>query len=101
VVVVSSAGKLLAFPASEVPEMPRGKGNKLYDLGHGKAAERVAALTVVPARGSLVVWSEEKQRSLAWADLRAYRGERAQRGAVLPRGWPRSVERLEALAPPG
>ncbi len=100
VVVVSSAGKLLAFAVSDVPEMPRGKGNKLYDLGHGQAAERVAALAVVPARGSLVIWSGEKQRSLAWGDLQAYRGERARRGALLPRGWPRSVERLEAL-PPG
>jgi topoisomerase-4 subunit A len=101
VVVISSTGKLLAFPVSEVPEMPRGKGNKLYDLGHGKTAERVAALAVVPPRGSLVVWSGEKPRTLAWADLRPYRGERARRGAVLPRGWPRSVERLEALPPPG
>jgi topoisomerase-4 subunit A len=100
VAVVSSAGKLLAFAVSDVPEMPRGKGNKLYDLGHGQAAERVAALAVVPARGSLVIWSGEKQRSLAWGDLQAYRGERARRGALLPRGWPRSVERLEAL-PPG
>ena len=101
VVVISSTGKLLAFPVSEVPEMPRGKGNKLYDLGHGKTAERVAALAVVPPRGSLVIWSGETQRSLAWGDLQAYRGERARRGALLPRGWPRSVERLEALPPPG
>ncbi|MHB1541625.1 MAG: DNA topoisomerase IV subunit A [Steroidobacteraceae bacterium] len=100
VAVVSSAGKLLAFAVSDVPEMPRGKGNKLYELGHGQAAERVAALAVVPARGSLVIWSGEKQRSLAWGDLQAYRGERARRGALLPRGWPRSVERLEVL-PPG
>ena len=100
VAVVSSAGKLLAFAVSEVPEMPRGKGNKLYDLGHGQAAERVAALAVVPPRGSLVIWSGETQRSLAWGDLQAYRGERARRGALLPRGWPRSVERLEVL-PPG
>jgi len=100
VVIASSAGKLLAFPASEVAQMPRGKGNKLYDLGHGKPAERVAALAVVPAQGSLLVWSGQKQRTLAWADLRPYRGERARRGALLPRGWPRSVERLEAL-PPG
>ncbi|HKD53800.1 MAG TPA: DNA topoisomerase IV subunit A, partial [Steroidobacteraceae bacterium] len=32
VAVVSSEGKLLAFPVGEVPEMPRGKGNKLYDI---------------------------------------------------------------------
>jgi topoisomerase IV subunit A len=32
---------------------------------------------------------------LKFPELKDYRGERAQRGAVLPRGW-RKVERLEA-----
>jgi topoisomerase IV subunit A len=31
---------------------------------------------------------------LTWAELKDYRGERAQRGSVLPRGW-RSVDVLE------
>ena len=40
VCVVSSEGKMLAFPVGEVPEMPRGKGNKLYDIPGKKARER-------------------------------------------------------------
>ncbi len=102
VVAVSSEGKLLAFPVSEVPQMPRGKGNKLYDIPGKKAAAReevLAALAVVAPRGALEVWSGDKKRVLSWAELKAYRGERAQRGSVLPRGWPRSVDRLEALPP--
>ena len=43
VAVVSSEGKLLAFPVGEVPEMPRGKGNKLYDIAAKKAAARERA----------------------------------------------------------
>ncbi|MFM2109540.1 MAG: hypothetical protein RLZZ372_464, partial [Pseudomonadota bacterium] len=35
--------------------------------------------------------------TLAWGDLKDYKGARAQRGAVLPRGW-RKVTRLEAVA---
>src|SRR6185503_16869290 len=31
-IALSSEGKLLAFPVGDVPEMPRGKGNKLYDI---------------------------------------------------------------------
>ena len=102
VVAVSSEGKLLAFPVSEVPQMPRGKGNKLYDIPGKKAAAReevLAGLAVVAPRGALEVWSGDKKRVLSWAELKAYRGERAQRGSVLPRGWPRSVDRLEALPP--
>ncbi len=45
VAVVSSEGKLLAFPVGEVPEMPRGKGNKLYDIAGKKAAARTELMT--------------------------------------------------------
>jgi topoisomerase-4 subunit A len=101
VVVVSSEGKLLAFPVGDVPEMPRGKGNKLYDIPGRKAAAReelMTGLAVVPPKGSLVLWAGEKQKTLEWGDLKEYRGQRAQRGTVLPRGWPRKVDRLEAVS---
>jgi len=103
VVAVSSEGKLLAFPVGDVPEMPRGKGNKLYDIPGKKAAAReelMTGLAVVPPKGSLLLWAGEKQKTLEWGDLKAYRGQRAQRGAVLPRGWPRKVDRLETVLPP-
>jgi topoisomerase-4 subunit A len=102
VAVVSSDGKLLAFPVAEVPEMPRGKGNKLYDIPGKKAAARgelMTAVAVVPPQASLVLWSGEQQKILDWRDLQQYRGQRAQRGAVLKRGWPRRIDRMEAQAP--
>jgi topoisomerase-4 subunit A len=103
VVAVSSEGKLLAFPVKDVPEMPRGKGNKLYDIPGKRAAAREELMTgvaVVPPKGALVLWAGEKQKTLEWGDLKSYRGQRAQRGAVLPRGWPRKVDRLETVLPP-
>jgi topoisomerase IV subunit A len=102
VVVVSSEGKLLSFPVSEVPEMPRGKGNKLYDIPGKKArarSELMTAVAVVPPKASLVLWSGETKKTLEWSDLGDYRGQRAQRGAVLKRGWPRRIERMEAQLP--
>src|SRR5580700_4245269 len=101
VAVVSSEGKLLAFKVGEVPEMPRGKGNKLYDIPGKKARARtelMTAVAVVPPKASLVLCSGEQQKVLEWRELQDYRGERAQRGAVLRRGWPRQIERLEARA---
>jgi topoisomerase-4 subunit A len=101
VAVASSEGKLLVFPVSEVPELPRGKGNKLYDIPGKKAAAReeyVAGITVVPPSGNLIVFSGDRRMTIKWDDLKEYRGQRAQRGAVLPRGW-RSVSRLETERP--
>jgi topoisomerase-4 subunit A len=99
VCAVSSEGKMLTFVVKDLPEMPRGKGNKIYDIPGKKAASReetLTALAVVPPNGKLVLWSGDKQKTLDWGDLKDYRGQRAQRGAVLTRGW-REVDRLEAL----
>ena len=99
--IAGSEGKLLAFEVREVPEMPRGKGNKLYDISAKKAAARsefVTGVTVVPPGGKLVLWVGAEHRELTWNQLQDYRGQRAQRGAVLPRGW-RKIDRLESLAP--
>jgi topoisomerase-4 subunit A len=101
VLTVSSEGKMLAFKVSDVPEMPKGKGNKLYDIPTKKAAAREEVLTgvaVVPPNGTLVLWSGEKQKILTWAEVKEFKGERAQRGSVLPRGW-REIDRVEGQAP--
>jgi topoisomerase-4 subunit A len=102
VLVVNSEGKMLGFKVSDVPEMPKGKGNKLFDIPSKKAASREEVLTavaVVPPQGTLVLWSGEKQKTFTWGELKEFKGERAQRGAVLPRGW-RQIDRAEGFAPP-
>jgi len=98
---VNSEGKMLAFVVKDLPEMPRGKGNKIFDIPGKKAAAREETLTavaVVPPNGKLVLWSGDKQKTLDWSDLKDFKGQRAQRGAVLMRGW-REIDRLEGLPP--
>lgn len=93
---VSSDGKLLAFPVQDLPELPRGKGNKIFGLSSKKVESReeyLVGVAVVAPGQNLLVYSGERKMTLKYADLGEYRGERAQRGAVLPRGW-RKVERV-------
>jgi len=93
-------GRLLVFPVSEVPEMPKGKGNKLFNIPAALASERaelIVGVAAVAPGGALQIHSGERTMTLAWSDLKDYRGARAQRGAVLPRGW-RRVTRIEASA---
>jgi topoisomerase-4 subunit A len=96
VALVNSEGRLLVFAAGEVPELPRGKGNKLFAIASKKAAARLevlVAMTVLAPGQALAVFSGERQMTLSVADLKDYTGARAQRGAMLPRGW-RTVERI-------
>jgi topoisomerase IV subunit A len=98
VAVVSSDGKMLVFPVSGVPELPRGKGNKLFGISGKKFAAReeyLTAIIVLPPDRKLIVLSGERRMTLSFAELDPYRGARGQRGAMLPRGW-RKVDRLEA-----
>jgi topoisomerase-4 subunit A len=98
IALVNSEGRLLLFPASEVPELPRGKGNKLFAIPRKRAetrAEVLVAMTVLAPGQSLAVYGGERQMTLTPADLKDYIGARAQRGAMLPRGW-RTVERIGA-----
>ncbi len=103
VAAVSNEGKLLVFPVADVPEMPKGKGNKLYDISGRKRAARaefLAGITVVPKGAALRLWTGDQFKTLEWSELKEYRGQRAQRGSVLRRGWPRKIDRLEARLPP-
>ena len=91
-------GRLLVFPIGEVPEMPRGKGNKLFNIPTALATARdevIVGVAAVSPKGGLLIHNGERVMTLNWADLAAYKGARAQRGAVLPRGW-RRVTRIEA-----
>jgi len=94
IALVTSEGRLLVLAAGEVPELARGKGNKLFGIPTKKAESReetLAAMTVLAGGQSLLVSSGERQMTLKPSDLKDYRGARAQRGALLPRGW-RTVE---------
>jgi topoisomerase IV subunit A len=94
---VSSDGKLLVFPVKDLPELPRGKGNKIFGINSKKLETReefLAAIAVVSPTQNLIVRSGDRKMTLKFSELKEYRGERAQRGAVLPRGW-RKVERLD------
>ena len=88
IVAVTSAGHLLAIPASELPELDKGKGNKLIDIPKSRlGTERVIAVAAVSPGQSLQVRSGQRTMSLSFKDLDEYVGARASRGGLLPRGW--------------
>ncbi|WP_434025963.1 DNA topoisomerase IV subunit A [[Pseudomonas] boreopolis] len=88
IVAVTSAGNLLAIPATELPELDKGKGNKLIEIPKAKlATERVVAVAAVAPGNTLLVRSGQRTMNLSFKDLDAYLGTRATRGHLLPRGW--------------
>jgi len=99
IAAVSSIGRLLLFEMDELPELAKGKGNKLINIPGPKyksGDEKMIAAAVVPEEGSLQVHTGTRMMTLKWRDLDDYYGDRALRGSMLPKGW-RKVERLIGL----
>ncbi len=98
IAAVSSIGRLLLFEMDELPELAKGKGNKLINIPGKKyqsGEEKMLAATVVPEDGNLLVHTDSRTMTLKWDDLDHYYGERALRGSMLPKGW-RKVIRLSS-----
>ncbi|HSD68070.1 MAG TPA: DNA topoisomerase IV subunit A [Woeseiaceae bacterium] len=96
IAAVTSIGRLLLFEMDELPELAKGKGNKLINVPSKKyqaGEEKLVAVAVVPEDGSLLLQTEARSMTLKWNDLDDYYGERALRGSLLPKGW-RKVTRL-------
>ena len=100
IAAVSSIGRLLMFEMDELPELAKGKGNKLLNIPGKKyqsGEEKLVAAAVVPEDGNLQVYSGSRVMTIRWNDSDPYYGERALRGGLLPRGW-RNVDRLVGTA---
>lgn len=90
ITAISSNGNLLAFSVAELPEMARGKGNRLIGIP-GKAftegKESMIAVASVPLKGQLKLHSGKRHIGLKQRDLEAYASDRGKRGSKLPRGF--------------
>lgn len=86
----SNEGRLLVFKVTELPELARGKGNKIINIPAARVQSReeyVIALAVVQAKDTLKVVSGKRHLNLKYKDLEHYIGERGRRGNKLPRGF--------------
>lgn len=93
---VTTEGRLLVFPVRDLPQLGKGKGNKIVGIPGERVANReeyVMDLAVLPAGSTLVLQAGKRNLSLKAEDLEHYKGERGRRGNKLPRGFQR-VERI-------
>ncbi len=100
IVALSSAGYLGMLPVSELPQMSKGKGNKILGIPARKlkaGEETLSALLVVGEGESLTLHVGRKHKTMPWKELLDYRIERGKRGHKLPQGW-RNVDRVEQEA---
>ncbi len=89
---VTTEGRLLLFPVRDLPQLGKGKGNKIIGIPGERVASREEYLTdlaIVPSGSSLVLQAGKRTLTLKADDLEHYKGERGRRGNKLPRGFQR------------
>lgn len=98
---VTTEGRLLVFKVSDLPQLGKGKGNKIIGVPGDRVASReeyVTDLAVVAEGATLVLQAGKRTLSLRGDDLEHYKGERGRRGSKLPRGFQR-VDGLQVELP--
>ena len=89
---VTTEGRLLVFKVADLPQLGKGKGNKIIGVPGDRVASReefVTDLAVISEGSTLVLQAGKRTLSLKPDDLEHYKGERGRRGSKLPRGFQR------------
>lgn len=97
ILAITNEGRMLMFSMEALPQLAKGKGNKIIGIPSERAKNReelVTHLYLVPEGANVTLWAGKRKLTLKSSDLEHYRGERGRRGAKLPRGLQRvdSVE---------
>ena len=86
---ISNEGRMLIFPADQLPVLSKGKGNRLQNIPTPafEAKEQwLAHIVVLSEQDTVTLWAGKRKLTLKPSDLEHYFGERGRRGLKLPRG---------------
>ncbi|CAM3947399.1 DNA topoisomerase IV subunit A [Rahnella bruchi] len=98
---ITAAGRMLMFPVADLPQLSKGKGNKIVSIPSAQAAsgeDKLTWLLVLPPQTSIILHVGKRKLVLRPEDLQKFRAERGRKGTLLPRGLQR-IDRVEVDAP--
>jgi topoisomerase-4 subunit A len=99
VVSITSEGYIGLLEASSVPQLARGKGNKIQGIPPRRikdGEEEVTFIACLGAKQKLVIHCGRKYKTMNLKELEEYRIERGKRGRKLPRGY-QNVTAIEVV----
>ncbi|MFD1092386.1 DNA topoisomerase IV subunit A [Providencia vermicola] len=94
---ITKAGRMLIFPVADLPQLSKGKGNKIINIAGAQAASGEDVLTwlmLLPVGASMTLHFGKRKLKFKAEDLQKYRSERGRKGTSLPRGM-HNIERID------
>ncbi len=97
VVSIGSEGNMLVIPLSDVPILPKGKGNKIINIPSKKVVsgeESMRAIALVQDGEAINLYSGKRTKKMKGDEIDTFEGERGQRGLKLSQGY-RNIDAIE------
>ncbi|OON41957.1 DNA topoisomerase IV subunit A [Izhakiella australiensis] len=98
---ITKAGRMLTFPVSDLPQLAKGKGNKIISIPSAQVAsgeDGLAWLLLLTPHSAITLHVGKRKLTLKADDLAKFRAERGRRGTLLPRGLQR-IDRVDVDDP--
>jgi len=96
---ITTEGRMLVIPVNVLPELPRGKGNKIIQIPPArfkKREEYLKLLEIIPEGATIKIHAGKQSVRFTPANISSFVGERGRRGKKLPRGY-RKADRIEII----
>ncbi|WP_272518090.1 MULTISPECIES: DNA topoisomerase IV subunit A [unclassified Providencia] len=94
---ITKAGRMLIFPVADLPQLSKGKGNKIINIAGAQAAtgdDLLTWLMILSVGASMTLHFGKRKLKFKAEDLQKYRSERGRKGTSLPRGM-HNIERID------
>ncbi|OCQ52278.1 DNA topoisomerase 4 subunit A [Photorhabdus australis subsp. thailandensis] len=95
---ITSTGRMLMFPVADLPQLSKGKGNKIISVQGASGDDLLSWLFILPPQSSITLHCGKRKLTLRPEDLQKFRAERGRKGTSLPRGLQR-IERVQIDTP--
>ncbi len=92
---ITAAGRMLMFPVGELPQLSKGKGNKIISIPSAEAAagtDRLAYLNILPPQSGVTIHVGKRKLKLRPEELQKVRTERGRRGTLM-----RGLQRIDSV----
>lgn len=95
--VITEAGRMLMFSVKDLPQLSKGKGNKIIsipsaDFVAGK--DKLLWLLLLNEQSSVTLYVGKRKLKLRSEELQKFKAERGRKGTLLPRGLQR-IDRVD------
>lgn len=101
---ITTEGRMLIIPVKDLPELSKGKGNKIIQIPPARLKKReeyIKLLAIIPQGATIKIHAGKQSVRLTPTNLSGFISERGRRGRKLPRGYqkPEMIEVIEQEKP--